>query len=233
LIEKKEQGEEIRFWSIGCSTGEEAYTLAIILSEILQEKITKYKIKIFATDIDDESLKIARMGVYAEASLININKNLLNKYPKKYHKIAVKDMFVYKVGYKYKSSFLPFYRGLDDFEYEPQQINVNIDLCGQTIDNEYRIKLIEEKMQLDSIIKMEAFNTAKQNYDKKINNIVDLLVKEGFSHLFFRIEQISKCGAELEFLISNDKKEVHARLIYVQGPIQAPHFRFITTVRQK
>ena len=80
LIEKKEQGEEIRFWSIGCSTGEEAYTLAIILSEILQEKITKYKIKIFATDIDDESLKIARMGVYAEASLININKNLLNKY---------------------------------------------------------------------------------------------------------------------------------------------------------
>lgn len=69
-----------------------------------------------------------------------INKNLLNKYPKKYHKIAVKDMIVYKVGYKYKSSFLPFYRGWDDFEYEPQQINVNIDLCGQTINDEYRIK---------------------------------------------------------------------------------------------
>lgn len=80
LIEKKEQGEEIRFWSIGCSTGEEAYTLAIILSEILQEKITKYKIKIFATDIDEEALKIARSGIYAETSLVNINKNLLNKY---------------------------------------------------------------------------------------------------------------------------------------------------------
>ena len=80
LLEKKEQGEEIRFWSIGCSTGEEAYTLAIILSEILQEKITKYKIKIFATDIDDESLKIARSGIYAETSLINIDKNIINKY---------------------------------------------------------------------------------------------------------------------------------------------------------
>jgi two-component system CheB/CheR fusion protein len=80
LLEKKEQGEEIRFWSIGCSTGEEPYTLAIILSEILQEKITKYKIKIFATDIDDESLKIARAGIYAETSLISIDKNIINKY---------------------------------------------------------------------------------------------------------------------------------------------------------
>lgn len=80
LLEKKEQGEEIRFWTIGCSTGEEAYTLAIILSEILQEKISKYKIKIFATDIDDESLKMARAGIYAETSLANVNKNLVTKY---------------------------------------------------------------------------------------------------------------------------------------------------------
>lgn len=80
LIATKEQGEEIRLWSIGCSTGEEAYTLAIMMSEILHEKLNKYKIKIFATDIDDESLKIARAGIYAETSLINMHKEYLQRY---------------------------------------------------------------------------------------------------------------------------------------------------------
>ena len=80
IIEKKEQGEEIRLWSVGCSTGEEAYTLAILLHEILQDKIGKYKIKIFATDIDDEALKIARMGIYAETSLVNMKKEYKERY---------------------------------------------------------------------------------------------------------------------------------------------------------
>ena len=80
IIAKKEQGEEIRFWSIGCSTGEEAYSIAILLSEILQDKIGKYKIKIFATDIDDEALKIARTGLYAETSLDGVDKNIIKKY---------------------------------------------------------------------------------------------------------------------------------------------------------
>lgn len=80
LIEKKEQGEEIRFWVIGCSSGEEPYTLAMILSEILKEKISRYKIKIFATDIDDESLKIARAGIYSETSFVNMDKELIQRY---------------------------------------------------------------------------------------------------------------------------------------------------------
>jgi len=80
LCEKKEQGEELRLWSVGCSTGEEAYSLAILISEILKEKVTKYKIKIFATDIDDESLKIARAGIYSETSLINLDKKIIRDY---------------------------------------------------------------------------------------------------------------------------------------------------------
>jgi len=80
IVSKKEPGEEIRFWSIGCSTGEEAYSLAIILSEVLEEKLERYKIKIFATDIDDESLKIARTGLYAETALGNLDKHIIQKY---------------------------------------------------------------------------------------------------------------------------------------------------------
>ena len=80
IVAKKEPGDEIRLWSIGCSTGEEAYSIAIILSEILGENIDRYKIKIFATDIDDESLKIARTGLYTETSLENLSKNTIQKY---------------------------------------------------------------------------------------------------------------------------------------------------------
>lgn len=80
IVSKKEQGEELRFWSIGCSTGEEAYSIAIILAELLQEKITKYKIKIFATDIDDEALKIARNGIYAETALEGVDKEIIKRY---------------------------------------------------------------------------------------------------------------------------------------------------------
>ncbi len=80
ILDKKEQGEELRFWSIGCSTGEEAYSIAIVLSELLKDKISKYKIKIFATDIDEESLKIARTGIYSEASLEGVSKEIIQKY---------------------------------------------------------------------------------------------------------------------------------------------------------
>jgi len=80
LLSKKKLGDEVRIWVIGCSTGEEAYTMSVLLHEILKENLQEYKIKIFATDIDDEALKIARSGVYAETSLTSLNKDLLFKY---------------------------------------------------------------------------------------------------------------------------------------------------------
>ena len=79
LIEKKEN-KNIRIWSPGCSTGEEAYSIAIILSELLGKDIVNYKIQIFATDIDDSSTRFARGGRYPESSLMNVDKNLVKKY---------------------------------------------------------------------------------------------------------------------------------------------------------
>ncbi|MGK5093716.1 CheR family methyltransferase [Deltaproteobacteria bacterium TL4] len=60
---KQEAGSNVfKIWSAGCSTGEEAYTLAIILNVLLEEEVWDYKI--YATDLDEEALKFARKGLY-------------------------------------------------------------------------------------------------------------------------------------------------------------------------
>lgn len=51
-LEDKNPGDSIRVWSVGCATGEEPYSIAILLHEILQSNISKFHIQIFASDID-------------------------------------------------------------------------------------------------------------------------------------------------------------------------------------
>lgn len=70
----------IRIWSAGCSTGEEAYSIAILLAESLKSNFDKRDIKIFATDIDNESLKKAIKGEYSFSETSNIDKSILSKY---------------------------------------------------------------------------------------------------------------------------------------------------------
>jgi len=67
LIKKRPAGEgALRIWVCGCSTGEEAYSLAIALLEFLDETKTNLQIQIFATDISEAALDKARTGVYPE-----------------------------------------------------------------------------------------------------------------------------------------------------------------------
>ncbi|MBF0383173.1 MAG: PAS domain S-box protein [Magnetococcales bacterium] len=80
IIRLKEPGDEIRFWVPGCATGEEAYTLAILVAEILGVKIGGYKIQIFATDIDMEALEAARKGIYLEAALKEMPPQYIDRY---------------------------------------------------------------------------------------------------------------------------------------------------------
>ena len=65
----REAGEEIRVWVPGCATGEEAYSIAIMLVELLGDACMNYKVQIFATDIDLHAMSIARRGIYPTASL--------------------------------------------------------------------------------------------------------------------------------------------------------------------
>ncbi len=64
LIKNRPPDSDIRIWVPGCSTGEEAYSVAISLLEFLDEKRINFPVKIFATDISEEALERARGGIY-------------------------------------------------------------------------------------------------------------------------------------------------------------------------
>ena len=81
-LSKKSSGSEIRVWVPGCATGEEAYSIAILLVEVLGERLRHYDIKIFATDLDNTALEHARRGLYPETSVEEVTAELLGKYLK-------------------------------------------------------------------------------------------------------------------------------------------------------
>jgi len=64
LFAEKLPGSMIRIWSPGCSTGEEAYSLAILLQEYLEKLKQSYRVQVFATDIDNQAIATARIGLY-------------------------------------------------------------------------------------------------------------------------------------------------------------------------
>ncbi|MEO7356041.1 MAG: CheR family methyltransferase [Ignavibacteria bacterium] len=64
ILKKKKPGDSIRIWVTACSTGEEAYSMAIALIEFLGKKLPLYKIQIFSTDLSDIGIQKARKGVY-------------------------------------------------------------------------------------------------------------------------------------------------------------------------
>ena len=79
LIQRSES-KQIRFWVSGCSTGEEAYTLAIICHEIMSNLGKMAEIKIFATDVDKDAITTAGTGIYPESISADVPTQLLSKY---------------------------------------------------------------------------------------------------------------------------------------------------------
>ena len=72
--------DQIRIWSVGCSTGEEAYSLAITLEEIMAETNTQREYKIFATDIDRRAVEYASVGYYSDSLLSELEEVKLQRY---------------------------------------------------------------------------------------------------------------------------------------------------------
>ncbi len=80
IISKKKKGDSIRIWSAGCASGEEPYSLGILLAEKLGEAMNDYEIRIYATDIDENAIAEARRGIYSESKLKNVRHEYLDKY---------------------------------------------------------------------------------------------------------------------------------------------------------
>jgi two-component system CheB/CheR fusion protein len=70
----------LRVWVPACSTGEEAYSIAIAFYEYIRESRTEIKVQIFATDIDNEAIEIARAGVYPESISVDVSSERLKKF---------------------------------------------------------------------------------------------------------------------------------------------------------
>lgn len=81
IIEKARKRDRVlRFWSAGCATGEEPYSLAMILADMLEGEIGEWSIKIFATDLDEASINFARRGVYSEALLKDVPESYRSRF---------------------------------------------------------------------------------------------------------------------------------------------------------
>jgi two-component system CheB/CheR fusion protein len=80
LIEEKKSRDPIRVWSAGCASGEEAYTLAIVMAEALGLETFRQRVKIYATDVDQEALTQARHASYNAKDLSAIPEALRSKY---------------------------------------------------------------------------------------------------------------------------------------------------------
>ncbi|WP_374685919.1 chemotaxis protein CheB [Promineifilum sp.] len=80
LFDGKGGGATIRVWSVGCSTGEEAYSLAILLLEHAARLDERPKLQVFATDLEDVALARAREGLYPEAISADVSPERLQRY---------------------------------------------------------------------------------------------------------------------------------------------------------
>lgn len=100
ILIRKNPGDEFRVWVPGCATGEEIYSIGIVICELLGDTIEKYKVQLFATDIDADALRIARAGIYSAESLKRVSTTMIDKYFENYGdkyevKKKIRDMVVF------------------------------------------------------------------------------------------------------------------------------------------
>ncbi|HZX95545.1 MAG TPA: CheR family methyltransferase [Myxococcales bacterium] len=80
MLSEKRPGEDIRIWCAGCATGEEAFTIAILLAEAMGPAFQNQDVKIFGTDTDEGAIAFARRGVYTHDQVRSMPPELLKNW---------------------------------------------------------------------------------------------------------------------------------------------------------
>jgi two-component system CheB/CheR fusion protein len=80
MLRDKPGGSQLRAWIPGCSTGEEAYSIAIVLLECMQESGKTYEVQVFGTDLGAEAVTTARSGIYPESVAQDVSRERLERF---------------------------------------------------------------------------------------------------------------------------------------------------------
>jgi two-component system CheB/CheR fusion protein len=80
LVAHAEPDKPIRIWSVGCASGEEPYSIAMLLADALGKSEFCSRVKIYATDLDEEALKVARLATYSPRDVEGVPPALLERY---------------------------------------------------------------------------------------------------------------------------------------------------------
>ncbi|MFQ5560345.1 MAG: CheR family methyltransferase [Nitrospinota bacterium] len=121
---RREGASTIKIWSLGCSTGEEPYSLNILLKKSLSFRLKGFDVGIFATDIDNEALLQAKKGLYgADVFTDNDSGVLRSAFRKRGDTFQIRDAF--KRGITFKKQ--------DIFELKPMQEKFDLILCRNVL----------------------------------------------------------------------------------------------------
>jgi len=80
LIGNKLSDQPVRVWVVGCTTGEEAYSIAMLFKEHMDENLKNKDVQIFATDIDNDAIEKARAGVFQESIHVDVSPERLRRF---------------------------------------------------------------------------------------------------------------------------------------------------------
>ncbi|HHT9107031.1 MAG TPA: CheR family methyltransferase [Candidatus Wunengus sp. YC63] len=173
----------IRTWSAGCAQGEEPYSVAILLTELLGEQLNDYHVTIYATDIDRNALDKAKIGEYQESGVLEVKKGFLDKY------------FSHNRSYKIKESI----KELVDFSFHdlasekfiapPRSVFANFDLilCRNVLI--YFTRELQRKVlsNLEAALNKGGYLVLGETETLPMNMQKDFICKDGMCKIYQKL----------------------------------------------